>query len=151
MKRSAIKRGGRSRNAIRAAQAKADRTLQRELAKCWRLATIRTGCVMCRAFPVRAEVRRARGPELRRMQAHHVVPQRHLKRYGHELYLWDQRNGLCLCEYHHARHENFTQRVPRVLLPTAVVAFVADLQLEWLLDAEYPPAGPPYTDPGDCR
>lgn len=43
-----------------------------------------------------------------------------------------------LCAYHHARHENWTQRVPYELLPGDALEFAEELDLLWLLEREYP-------------
>lgn len=99
---------------------------------------------MCAAFPPSPEERYDYGPEIGLRQAHHILPKATLRdlarRLGFELAvaLGDLRNGLCLCSYHHARHTNFVDRVPRRLLPEGVHDFAAELHIEWLLDREYP-------------
>lgn len=118
---------------------KVARLEEQERAREWRAATVRAGCVMCHHFPVDHATRHVHAADLRRIEAHHVLAQRHLKLRGLHEHLWDERNGLGLCSYHHARHERFTQRVPRALLPWAVHEFAAALRLDWLLDREYPP------------
>jgi hypothetical protein len=108
-----------------------------ENARMWRMYVIRGGCVMCRTFPVPDHLRIGRQPELRVLQAHHVVGKRHLKREGMADQLWDRDNGLCLCEYHHGRHERAVQRVPRSLLSERTVAFALAHGFEWVLEREY--------------
>lgn len=100
---------------------------------------------MCAAFPPSPEERYDFGPEIGCRQAHHILPKSTLRdlarRLGFELAaaLTDIRNGLCLCAYHHGRHTSFAARVPRALLPDGVHDFAAELNIEWLLDREYPP------------
>lgn len=101
----------------------------------WYIAVTRGGCVMCRAFPVPRELRRGRGPDLRRIQGHHILDRQHLPRGR----LWDVRNGLGVCRYHHARHTHFVQRIPRALLPPAALEFAAEANLSARLDHDYPP------------
>jgi hypothetical protein len=76
------------------------------------------------------------------MEAHHVLPKSKLKDLGitaHED-LYDERNGVGLCEYHHARHTNYAPggRMPRELVPESVYDFAAEHTIEFLIDAEYP-------------
>lgn len=104
----------------------------------WKRSTCRTGCVMCAAYPVSKEIRKERSAELFRLQAHHIIPQRVLKREGKAHMLWVEGNGMCLCEYHHQRHENWTQRVPRHLVTKAAEEFAAYVGLDYLLDRDYP-------------
>lgn len=107
-------------------------------ARAWHRAVVRGRCIMCAVFPLGVQERRSRAPELRFKQGHHVIAKRHLRRYGHADRVWDARNGVCVCELHHQRHENYTQRIPRALLPAAVAEFALDVDLLWLLDTEYP-------------
>lgn len=93
---------------------------------------------MCRAFPVPTAIRAAYALDLRRIQAHHILPQHKLKQHNQHDHLWDERNGLGLCAYHHPRHTNWRQRVPRELIPAAAYEFAEEVKLAWLLDLEYP-------------
>lgn len=99
---------------------------------------------MCAEFPVSREIRADYAVELDTLQAHHIIKQEHLKGLARRLHLdldlvlCDSRNGMSLCEYHHTRHTNHRQRVPRILLPEGVYDFAAELHIEWLLDREYP-------------
>lgn len=111
----------------------------------WKATVCRGGCVMCRAFPDHVALELAHRRDLVRIEGHHIIAQRHLKKEGFEDRLWDVRNGVGLCGYHHPRHEAFRQRIPRELLPPEVAAFAAELVndrhpdgLGWLLDKEYP-------------
>lgn len=104
----------------------------------WKLTVCRGGCIMCRAFPVSSELRAARLQDLRRIEGHHVLARRHLKAHGYHGRLWDTRNGLALCTYHHHRHEWGMQRVPYELVPDDALEFAAELELEWLIEREYP-------------
>lgn len=107
-------------------------------AKFWRAEVTRTRCVMCRAFPVAYDVAYQHPADLRVKEGHHIIAKRHLRAEGLSGHLWDVRNGMCLCRWHHARHESHAERVPRLLLPPAAVEFAGELHLEWLLDREYP-------------
>lgn len=89
---------------------------------------------MCRHFPPTVDL--TREIDVRRVQAHHAIPKDKLKRRGLHDHLWDKRNGLCLCVYHHERHHNFTERVPRSLVGH-VEGFANEHGLLWLLDWEY--------------
>lgn len=106
----------------RGKQAKCDVTLARRF---WREQTIRGGCVMP-------------GPHEGPRQGHHILPKRVLKREGFEDRFWDTRNGLCLCELHHVRHERRLQAVPRSLLPEGAFAFAGEMGLGWWLERFYP-------------
>ncbi len=94
---------------------------------------------MCRAYPVDSEIRKTYFVELRDIQAHHILDKQYLKAAGKHDHLWDVRNGMGLCGYHHPRHTNWRQRVPRELLPPAVYDFAREVGLEWRLD-QYLPA-----------
>lgn len=104
----------------------------------WFMAVTRTRCVMCRRAPVAREIRDAHWADLTIREGHHVIAQRFLKVERRADKLWDLRNGMCLCRWHHARHESHAERVPRAALPAAAVQFARELGLEWLLDREYP-------------
>lgn len=95
-------------------------------------------CVMCQAFPPDRELLRARRVDFLTRQAHHVIPQRILRRLHLEHLLWDTRNGLCLDAYHHGQHEVYAQRVPRHLIPERAWEFAAEVDLTWLLERDYP-------------
>lgn len=103
----------------------------------WRMAVIRGGCVMCRAFPLEPHERIGREPELRRIEGHHVLAKRHLRNEGYGGRFWDTRNGMALCSYHHARHERWMQRVPFDLVPDSAVEFAIELGLLPLLEREH--------------
>lgn len=103
-------------------------------------ATVTAGpCVMCRAFPVGRAVLAARRPDVLRREGHHILARQWLRKLGLDALVWDVDNGLCLCRYHHGRHELFVQRVPRRLLPARAEAFALMHGLLWLLDRDYPP------------
>lgn len=113
---------------------------ERAAAKLWHQATARGPCVMCRAFRPSTQIRRAFAADITHLEGHHVLSKRHLKLNGRRDALWDIRNGICLCRYHHERHEKWRQRVPRNLLPADAFEFAAELDLTWLLDREHPEA-----------
>jgi hypothetical protein len=104
----------------------------------WKSSVCRGGCVMCRAFPVARELRHELAADLRRVEGHHVIAKRHLKARGLHAHLWDTRNGLALCVYHHDRHERWMQRVPYELVPYDAFEFAAELGLDWMIPDDYP-------------
>lgn len=104
----------------------------------WKAAVCRGGCIMCSAFPVPPTLREGRRADFRRVEGHHVLAKRHLKREGFAGRLWDTRNGMGLCAYHHARHEARMQPVPYDLIPEGAFEFALELGLDWILEREYP-------------
>lgn len=106
----------------------------------WRLMIVGGGCAMCRHDPPAEWALRTRHADLARLEAHHVIPKSKLKQEGFRDFriIWDERNGLCLCVFHHGRHTDWVQRVPREILPDGILEFVDELNLGWLLDREYP-------------
>jgi hypothetical protein len=104
--------------------------------RAWQAKVTARGCVMCAASPVDAATRAERWPDLSQIDAHHVISQDKLKRWGLHARLWDARNGIALCRLHHARHELAYQRVPRRLLPRAAWQFAAEIGAEFVLDDE---------------
>lgn len=113
----------------------------------WHDYVVRIPCAMCAAFPPTAEERGKFGFLIAKRRAHHILEQQDLKAHARrigidaqELLLWDTANGICLCEWHHGRHHQHIQRVPRALLPEPVHDFAAKWKLDWLLDRDYPPA-----------
>ena len=93
-------------------------------------------CVMCAAFG-RPEQREL-WPDTMRRDGHHITPQHWLRANGYQAFLWDLRNGLCLCRYHHARHESYIQRIPRRLIPAKAIQFANEVGALWLLERNYP-------------
>lgn len=104
----------------------------------WKREVTRGGCEMCHAFPVDEHVRRQRALDLRTIQGHHLIEQKRLKSRGLEAHLWDVRNGMGICVYHHTRHGDYIQRIPRELLAPAAHEFAEEVGLTWLLDHLYP-------------
>ena len=72
------------------------------------------------------------------MQPHHVVSKQALKRRHLYKLLWDVRNGVCLCERCHRRHEARIAPVPYELLPPQCIEFAQQINLLWLLEQRYP-------------
>jgi hypothetical protein len=112
--------------------------LERVAREAWKRSACRVPCVMCLAFPPPDRIVAALAGQLRIREGHHVVAQRHLKRAGLWGSLWDSDNAMCLCRYHHARHEHAVQRVPRHLVPAAAIAFAQRLGLVGAIEREYP-------------
>ena len=52
--------------------------------------------------------------------------------------IYDQRNGMVLCELDHARHTGAFQRVPRSKLSPANWAFADELGITWWVERFYP-------------
>lgn len=132
--------------AVRLHNHKQKKLREAERRRYWKQTACREGCVMCNALrrgsPAIQEipdlVRRDRMVELREIQGHHILPKNALKRRNLEEHLWDERNGVGLCEYHHGRHTNYVERMPRDLLPPVVYDFAAEIGVDYLIDYEYP-------------
>lgn len=108
------------------------------LAKAHRQAAVKQGCVMCKHSPVEPSVRVAYYGMLTKLEAHHILPQRHLKELGVPMeVMHSEANAMGLCAYHHGRHEKWVERVPRELLPSAVYELAEAAQIGWLIDREY--------------
>lgn len=124
------------------AERRADARRRRELALAFHRAVTRGSCVMCANQVLTPEVKRDFAAALRKREAHHVLSKQALKRERGltELddLMWAPDNGVCLCFYHHQRHEKRVERFTRPLVPKAAVLFAATLDLAWLLDREYP-------------
>lgn len=98
--------------------------------KVWqRLVLMRDGCVLKGVRDDRCE-----GD----LQAHHVITQQQLRKRGLSDVAWDVRNGMGLCERHHRRHTNATERIPYELVSAGTHEFAAELELGWLIDRYYP-------------
>lgn len=104
----------------------------------WYVNATQRGCVMCKHFP--PVVDKCQLPDVHRMRAHHVVPKAALKQRWLDNEIYNDLNAMGLCEYHHARHHSFTQRVPRSVLTADHEHFALTHNLMWLLDEEYPRA-----------
>lgn len=72
------------------------------------------------------------------LQAHHVITQQQLRRAQLGHLIWETRNGLCLCERHHRRHTNATERIPREKLRPATIHWAQTHGLGYLIDRYYP-------------
>jgi hypothetical protein len=121
-----------------------------EKRKAWHDYVVRVPCVMCRMFPPTAEDRQSFGFLISQRRAHHVLEKHELKKFARtrgidadEMLLWDIQNGMCLCEWHHQRHHQHKQRVPRTLLDDDHFQFAAKWKLDWYLDTLYPPEALP--------
>lgn len=101
------------------------------------------GCVMCAEFPVDQRTARDRAGDLDWIQGHHPIERDKLKRWGLAHLIWDKRNGLGVCAYHHGRHTHAVQRIPRRLLRPETFEFADEINARFLLedDAVYPPDG----------
>ncbi len=108
--------------------------------RAWSAAARKAGCAMCKATPVNADVRRERGADLARIEGHHLIEKSELRRWGLLAALFDPRNMLPLCSYHHARHTLAFERVPRELLPAAAFEFADEIGARFVLedDRVYP-------------
>lgn len=68
----------------------------------------------------------------------HVIAKGSLRdRNFSEEVVYDPRNGVCACRRHHLRNDAAIERFPRWMLPSAVDAFAAEHELEWLLERMY--------------
>jgi hypothetical protein len=138
-----------ARRVAREAPASALEVEDRAASRAWNRAAEAQGCVMCAAeldghdrFPVSARTRRERAWDLAKIDGHHIIAKQALKRWGLFALLWDVRNMLPLCRYHHFRHEQAYQRVPRDLLPRRAREFAREINAEYMLDDDdvYPVA-----------
>lgn len=79
-----------------------------------------------------------------RVQGHHVISQQTLRKVASErgldvsAVLWDERNGIPVCESEHSAHTSAKKRIPRSCLPLAAFQFAAELGLTWLIERDYP-------------
>jgi hypothetical protein len=71
------------------------------------------------------------------VEAHHIVPRRHLVRYGHGDKVWDTRNRLWAGACCHARHESAVRRFPREFVGKRAELFASEVGLGWVLDRLY--------------
>ena len=129
MKRGALKRRPRARIAPD----------ERERRRHWRLAVLRASngqCVMCADQPLGPAERQGREDLLRRIEAHHVIAQQHLKQRG--LDPWNPILGIAACAWHHGQHTSRRQRIPLRLVPQHTQATARALGLMWLLEREHP-------------
>lgn len=99
----------------------------------WMLEARRRRCVVCGA---------------RRPHGHHIITQQRIRKqcqilgFNYDLYRWDQRNLLAVCERCHARHHSklpgYQIRMATVLVHAPqVVAMAKELRLVWWLNHEY--------------
>lgn len=95
---------------------------------------------MCAAFPPTADERSAYAWLIGNLQAHHLVKQQRLRKAGRHALILDERMGLCLCEWHHQRHENRRQPVPTRLIGTDSIEVIEGAGFGWILhnEREYP-------------
>ncbi len=96
-----------------------------ESPKLWRQLVVASGCVL-------------HGYRCYHHQAHHILSQQNLRKHGKEAYLWDTRNGMCLCTDAHRKHDLAVARVPYRFLTAANKDFARDMGMEYLLDRYYP-------------
>lgn len=119
-----------------------------EFAHYWKMSVCRGGCVMCEAFPVGDELYGIRRALLCVVEAHHVIPkhilvdERLMVRKSRAIASlsveYDERNGVGLCTYHHGRHTDWVQRMPRSLVPEETFEFADEHGILHRLDREYP-------------
>ena len=67
-----------------------------------------------------------------------MISQQNLRKHGKEAYLWDTRNGMCLCQSAHRQHDLAVARVPYRYLTSSHIAFARDMDLLYLLERYYP-------------
>lgn len=118
-----------ARQARRTAREGPQSPAERRASRAWYLATIAGGCVVCQRFPPDAQTYRERRVDIDWMQAHHLLEQQWLKRWA-PAYLWDVRIGLGVCRWHHGRHTDAVQRIPRLLIPPAAFACADEIDRE---------------------
>lgn len=72
------------------------------------------------------------------IHAAHVVPAAELRKRGLEHLVYDPLNGVALCARHHRRHDNWTEKIPRHLLPARCFAWAESHQLTDALERAWP-------------
>lgn len=73
-----------------------------------------------------------------RIEGHHVISKQALRKRGLAGKFWDPRNGMPVLSSVHARHTAAFERIPFEALPESVFEFARELELEWLLERDYP-------------
>lgn len=85
-----------------------------------------------------------------KLEGHHILPKRYLKRVAKERrlskeeterLLWSLANHMTLCGRHHNRHERALERVPAEVVPTRAWAFAESVGLTWVLGRIYDDRG----------
>lgn len=86
-------------------------------------------------------------PACQPVAGHHLIRVQTLRKeatlrgFDFEVVRWDLRNQLPTGEVCHASHHNASRRIPRAVLEAhapQVFEFARELDLEWVLDREYP-------------
>jgi hypothetical protein len=89
-------------------------------------------------------------PDCPGVEGHHIIRVQVLRKeagfrgFDFEAVRWDLRNQLPVGRLCHAAHHSASRRIPRAVLEAhtpLVFEFARELDLEWALDREYPPAG----------
>jgi 5-methylcytosine-specific restriction endonuclease McrA len=104
---------------------------ERRAAERWREAVLAPGfCAVC-------------GSD-RRLEGHHVIPQRYLKPLERRLglapgaLLWNPALGMALCRRCHERHELAVERLPRLALPAKACERARQLGFDWPIERMCP-------------
>ena len=117
----------------------------------WRAAVCAPGyCAVCGVGPKARDLGKRRFVVL---DPHHVIPARHLRRFVSAMrleeekaetmllvFLYDRRNGVCVCRDCHEDHEKAVRRIPRSVLPKEAFQFAREIGREWLIERLYPKA-----------
>jgi hypothetical protein len=109
----------------------------------WAQHFARLPCVVCEDCPVDPQTARERRADLARVEGMHLVSKDRLISWGLRHLKWDLRNGLPGCRYHHFRHDDAVQRIPRRLLPAEAFEFADEINARWVLEDDdvFPPVG----------
>jgi hypothetical protein len=92
----------------------------------------REGLGRCQVCP--AEGKACRG----RIQGHHVIEKKTLRRHGLDEFVWDKRNRLSVCEYRHEQHTSRYNPIPRSLVPQDALDFAREIGLDYVIERYYP-------------
>jgi hypothetical protein len=103
----------------------------------------RQPCVVCEDCPVDEQTARERRADLAKIDGAHIIAKDRLISWGLRHLKWDLRNGLPVCRYHHFRHDDAVQRIPRRLLPAKAFEFADEVNARWVLEDDdvFPPVG----------
>lgn len=72
------------------------------------------------------------------LQAAHVVSAAELRKRGLGHLVYDPTNAIALCYRHHRRHDNWTEKIPRHLLPARCFAWAEAHNLTDALEKAWP-------------
>lgn len=72
-----------------------------------------------------------------RLQAHHVVYQKHLRDEGLDGLLWCPAAAAAVCERHHRRHHSGREKLRKDMIPARCVELIEEQDLSHYFDRYY--------------